>query len=221
MTKSRGIHDMHGCRHTRAYGVWCGMRSRCNNPNSPAYADYGGRGITVDPRWNKFSNFIEDMGHPAEGMTLERRDNNNGYSKENCLWADRVTQGRNKRSNVLLTINGETQPLCVFAERSGIAYKTIHQRLKKGWSPEDAVTVPLVTSRAGISNKAGSRLYQGETALVAHNGQLLTLKEASEQAGLRYDTVYSRIRKGWSVSSALAAPPHRGKRDKGESRHAQ
>lgn len=218
MTKSRGIHDMHGGKHTRAYGVWCSMRSRCNNPNSPAFANYGGRGISVDPRWNKFSNFIEDMGHPADGMTLERVDNDKGYSKENCIWADRRTQGRNTRRNVLLTINGETKPLCVFAERSGIAYKTVHQRLNKGWTPYDAVTVPLVTERAGISNRSGSRLYRTEAEMVLFDGEQMTLKQAAERAGLSYGTVYQRVKRGWAVSDALNAPSHRGKRDKGANR---
>lgn len=150
MTKSRGIHDMHGGKHTPAYGVWCSMRSRCNNPNTRAYADYGARGITVDPSWSRFSNFIADMGHPPSGMTLERKDNSKGYSKENCIWATRTTQGRNKRNNVLLTVDGETHPLSVWAERSGIPYKTLHMRIRKGWLPEDAVKIPLITVRKGI-----------------------------------------------------------------------
>lgn len=150
MTKSRGIHDMHGGHGTRAYGVWCSMRSRCNNPNSHAYADYGARGITVAANWSRFSGFIADMGHPAPGMTLERTDNDKGYSKENCIWATRAVQSLNKRSNVLLTIDGETLPLSVWAERVGLKYATVHQRLVKGWTPEDAVKTPLVTARKGI-----------------------------------------------------------------------
>lgn len=149
---------MHGCRHTRAYNIWCGMRSRCNNPNSPAYANYGGRGITVDPRWDKFSNFIEDMEHPVNGMTLERLDNDKGYSKANCIWATRTEQGRNKRNNILVTIEGETLPLSAWAERSGIKYATVHRRIVMGWSPEDAVRTPLVTNRKGVPR--GAKIYK-------------------------------------------------------------
>ena len=90
-------------------------------------------------------------------MTLERVDNDKGYSKGNCVWADRTTQGRNKRNNVLLTIDGETHPLSVWAERSGIAYQTVHMRLRKGWTPEAAIKTPLVTVRKGIPR--GTKLH--------------------------------------------------------------
>jgi hypothetical protein len=216
MTKSRGIHDMHGCRNTRAYAIWSGMRSRCNNPNSPAYSNYGARGISVAPEWERFSTFIADMGHPADGMTLERVDNDKGYSKLNCVWATRTEQGRNKRNNVLITIGRETLPLSVWAERYGIAYKTAHMRLRKGWSPEDAVKTPLITQRAGI--KRNVPLHKASAEMVSVSGELMTLKSASEKAGLAYDTVCQRIKKGWAISDALSAPPHRGKRDKGTER---
>lgn len=216
MTKSRGIHDMHGGRHTRAYGVWCSMRARCNNPNNPAFGNYGGRGISVCESWGKFSNFIADMGEPEVGMTLEREDNDKGYSKDNCVWADRRTQSLNKRNNVLLTVDGETQPASVFAERTGIPYKTLHMRLRKGWSHENAVKTPIVRDRVGI--KRGSVIHQSTAELIVYAGEQMTLKHASERAGLQYGTVCQRIRKGWSIENALAAPAHRGKRDKGAER---
>lgn len=150
MTKSRNIYDRHGAHNTPAYGVWSSMRARCNNPNNPAYDDYGARGITVCDTWSKFSAFLADMGHPPPGMTLERRGNDLGYSKENCVWASRTEQGRNKRNNVLITIDGETHALSVWAERLGLKYGTIHRRLIMGWSPEDAVKTPLITKRKGI-----------------------------------------------------------------------
>lgn len=160
MTKSRGIYERHGKHGAPAYGVWNSMKSRCENPNVKTYPDYGGRGITICERWKKFSNFLADMGEPAPGMTLERIDNNKGYYKENCDWATRTKQGRNKRNNVLLTINGETLPLSAWAERSGIKYATIHQRITKGWTPEAAVKTPLVTIRKGIPR--GAKIHQFE-----------------------------------------------------------
>lgn len=150
MTKSLGIYERHGGRRTRVYAIWCCMRARCSNPNNPAYANYGGRGILVCSRWQKFSNFLADMGEPAAGMSLERKDNNNGYSKENCTWADRFSQGRNKRNNVLLTIDGETLPLSSWAERYGLKYGTVHQRIRQGWPAEAAVKTPLVKERKGV-----------------------------------------------------------------------
>lgn len=209
MVQSRGIHDMHGGRHTRAYGVWCSMRSRCNNSNNPAYEDYGGRGIKVCDRWSRFSAFIADVGHPERGMTIERKDNDKGYSKDNCIWADRTTQGRNKRNNVLLTIDGETHPLSVWAERCGIKYKTVHMRIRKGWSPEDAVKTPLVKERSGIAR--GKRIHKSVMVLVTFAGEQMTLEQAAERAGLKFSTVYNRIhRAGWPVALALSEPAKRG-----------
>jgi len=83
------------------YPSWVSMKSRCLNPEHDAYHNYGGRGITVCDEWLEFSNFHRDMGVPPMGTTLERVDNNRGYSKENCIWADATTQARNRRTNKL------------------------------------------------------------------------------------------------------------------------
>lgn len=213
MTKSRGIYERHGKHDTRAYGVWSSMKARCLNQNEPAYPNYGGRGITVCHAWLKFSNFLADMGEPALGMTLERKDNSKGYSKENCIWTDRTAQGRNKRNNVILTVDGETLPLSVFAERSGISYQTLHMRIRKGWSHEDAVKTALVRDRVGI--KRGASIHRSSPALITYAGEQMTIKQASEKAGLQYGTVCQRLKKGWTLENALSAPAHRGKRDKG------
>lgn len=87
----------HGMRKTIEYNTWSLMLRRCNNPKSSAYCDYGGRGITVCKKWLKFVGFFEDMGIKPKGLTLERKNNDLGYCKDNCYWADRTVQSRNQR----------------------------------------------------------------------------------------------------------------------------
>jgi hypothetical protein len=91
-------------RQTRVYEVWHSMMKRCYNANHPAFAHYGGRGVKVCERWHKFENFLADMGEPPPGLTLDRRDNDRGYSLDNCRWATRSEQARNRRPQKKLRI---------------------------------------------------------------------------------------------------------------------
>ena len=90
-------------RHSRArqsptYRSWSNMIQRCTNPNNTAYSNYGERGIEIDPRWLNFECFLADMGEQPDGLTIERRDNDKGYCKENCCWATYKQQNNNRRS---------------------------------------------------------------------------------------------------------------------------
>jgi len=88
----------HGLRHHRLYDRWKDMIRRCNNPKTNNYHDYGGRGIKVCKRWLDIKNFIEDM-YPSfiEGLTLDRKENDKDYSKDNCRWVNQNIQTRNTR----------------------------------------------------------------------------------------------------------------------------
>ena len=87
----------HGMSHSSEYYIWSSMKDRCLNKNNHAYPIYGGRGVTVCERWLKFENFYADMGDRPDGLTLDRRNNDAGYSPSNCRWATRIEQARNQR----------------------------------------------------------------------------------------------------------------------------
>lgn len=126
------------------FSIWCSMLARCNNKKSNAYKDYGGRGITVCKRWESFENFLEDMGErPSKEYTLDRKENNNGYYKENCRWADWVVQANNRRNNRYFTLNGKTQTMSQWADELGLKRTTVFNRLKRGWPIEKALTTPI------------------------------------------------------------------------------
>jgi hypothetical protein len=133
----------HGQAKSPTYNVWASMLARCGNPKNAAYSRYGGRGITVCERWRDFQNFFADMGEAPSGLTLERTDNDLGYSPENCRWATRTEQARNRRSNTKLTLNGKTLTICEWEAECGISQDQISLRLRRGWSIERALTVPL------------------------------------------------------------------------------
>jgi|HubBroStandDraft_2_1064218.scaffolds.fasta_scaffold14078_1 hypothetical protein len=126
-------------KRTSAYRAWDGMRDRCMNPNHPYFHRYGGRGIDICPRWHWFENFLKDMGEPAPGRSLERRNNDKGYSKNNCYWATRTEQTRN-RSNTI-RIKGKT--IGEWSEVTGLPYRVIWQRHKDGWTIDDILTKPV------------------------------------------------------------------------------
>lgn len=139
LTRSRT--KTHGLADSKEYRVWSGMIQRCTNPNHSRYEDYGGRGITVCDRWLKFSNFIEDMGiRTTEKHQLDRRDNNAGYSPENCRWATVTENARNARSNLKITWEGKTQCFTAWAEELGIPKHRAQSRVHGlGWTVFEAL----------------------------------------------------------------------------------
>lgn len=127
---------------TPEYRAWLSAKVRTGDINHPSYRTHGGRGITMCDRWeNSFENFLEDMGtKPSQKHSLDRIDNNKGYSKENCRWATIYQQARNKRSTRIICFNGVKKSLPEWSEEYGIMSERIRQRLKSGWSIEKSLT---------------------------------------------------------------------------------
>src|SRR6185436_15060270 len=113
---------------TTLFTTWSTMRQRCENPKHPNFDRYGGRGIRVCDRWQVFENFLDDMGNPENGQTIDRINNERGYEPGNCRWADRKSQTRNTRRNVTITMGGRTQCVAAWAEEIGIKYHTLLRR---------------------------------------------------------------------------------------------
>lgn len=110
------------------------MRRRCLDTGDKNYPRYGGRGITVCERWRtSFAPFLADMGDRPAGLSLDRRDNNGPYAPDNCRWATPTEQARNRRSNRLVTRDGETKPLAAWVERIGISASVVDARIRSGW----------------------------------------------------------------------------------------
>ena len=133
----------HGKSHERIYSIWHCMIQRCENKHNTGYKNYGGRGINVCKEWKDFRNFYNwsiSSGY-SNGLTIDRIDVNGNYCPENCKWATIHEQTRNKRTNTLITIGKETKCLCDWAKHYCIRVNTVCDRIKRGWSIENALTI--------------------------------------------------------------------------------
>lgn len=122
------------------YTIWKDIRKRCNNPNHTFYHRYGGRGLSVSVAWATFANFLADMGpRPSSKHSIDRIDNEKGYCKENCRWVTQKQQMRNCSINHLISYDGKTLCLSEWAELTGHPSSLIRHRLKRGWTPQQAL----------------------------------------------------------------------------------
>lgn len=134
----------HGLSASPEYNTWRHMKRRCKNPNDKRYDDYGGRGIAVCSEWESFENFYADMGpKPTPNHSIERKDNNGPYCKDNCIWATPEEQNNNQRSNRFITYEGITLTVAQWSHKLGMSYKTLHDRLTYGWSIEKVLFHPV------------------------------------------------------------------------------
>lgn len=132
----------HGQKHTRLYDIWCNMKGRCYTSSSSFFDRYGGRGIIVCPEWRKSFEAFRDWALAngyAEGLTIDRKDNDGNYEPSNCRWATQQEQSFNTSRTVYLTYKGIRQSLKQWAIYANLPYDTLYYRINHGWSVKEAI----------------------------------------------------------------------------------
>jgi lambda repressor-like predicted transcriptional regulator len=167
------------------------MRERCSLPTAKAWPDYGGRGIRVCKRWESFENFISDMGErPSVDYTIERENPNGNYEPRNCRWIPKAEQSRNRRNGRSYTLRGKTLSLKDWSKKTGIHYRALLTRHRRGWPAERALTRVIGAPRTALS-------YRNKT---------MTVTEWAAHSGMNIKTLRSRLDQGWSIAKALSTP---------------
>lgn len=178
-----------GSTRTRSteYRIWCGIKSRCTNPNHDAFSRYGGRGIGIHPEWaTSFDAFLRDVGYrPSRRHTIDRKQNDLGYVPSNVRWATPDEQQNNKRT----TRRVGTEPLQYVARRAGIHPETIARRIERGMDPGLASSLPIDPTKA--------------PKIIECNGRRLSAKDWGEIVGISPNLICKRLRRGWPVELAL------------------
>lgn len=135
----KGVHQG---RRTRLYRIWTNMKTRCYNPRSPGYNDYGGRGIRICDEWRydfaAFRDWALANGY-SDRLSIERIDYNGNYEPNNCKWVGLEMQSKNRRGNRFITICGETRTLKEWCRALGLNYKTVHSRISRGMDEKEAL----------------------------------------------------------------------------------
>jgi hypothetical protein len=169
----------------KVFKCWKSMKNRCYAPNTTPFAWYGGRGIKVCDRWlESFENFLEDMGLPPDpSLSLDRRDSNKDYCKDNCHWATDQEQMRNTRRNRHVTINGVTKTPSEWADQAGIRRATFCVRMRLGWTGERLLTAPWTKKPKVVP-------------LITINGIARTMSEWAKELEVKESTLRYRLSRG-------------------------
>ncbi len=139
----------HGMSRTVLYQRWRAMLDRTGRSEGAEYHNYGGRGITVCPRWRQFEAFAADMGPTfSPGLELDRIDVNGHYEPSNCRWITKREQQLNKRTNHRVEWRGETRTIQEWSEILGIKPNTLVHRLRRDWGVERAFLTPAMPRRS-------------------------------------------------------------------------
>lgn len=184
----------------REYRIWKAIKTRTTNPNTDDADRYINRGITCCKEWlDSFEQFYKDMGPCPDGYSIDRIDNDKGYSPDNCRWTTSQIQSINRGDfNIVITYNNESHVLKEWARIFNIPYSCLYGRIRKGMNFENA-----------IKKDPYNRLYE-------FNGEKKTLIEWCKIYNIKYQTVITRINKHkWTLKEALLTPyNHRKIKDK-------
>ncbi len=124
----------HGLSKSPEYHTWVDLWQRCTNQKRWDYNHYGGRGITVCKRWERFEPFLKDMGfRPSKQHSIDRIKNHLGYSPSNCRWATKLEQSNNTRCTQFVEYKGKSMSIAAWARETGIYKYTLYHRIRKGW----------------------------------------------------------------------------------------
>ena len=186
----------HGKTGTPEHKAWKALNARCHKVNDIGHKNYGGRGIKVCDRWMEpngqgFLNFLEDMGpKPSPEYTVERNDPDGNYCPENCCWATRKQQARNKRNTKKYTAFGKTMTLGEWAEETGLNYYALKERFRK-MPPEQAMSIPIGE-------------IPRDAVMYEFNGKSQSLPDWCKELGIVEETARGRLRRGDPIEKVLS-----------------
>lgn len=173
------------------HACWRVMRYRCTHKNHKQFPDYGGRGIKVCNEWlydyKSFELWARKNGY-KKGMTIDRENNDGNYEPSNCRWVTQKVNNQNRRNTVRIKYKGEIYLIEEAALKFNIPKEILSDRITRNWTPKEAIE-----TRFFRLNKP-----------ITWNGKTQTMKEWSEELGISYNKLKSRLgRQGWPIERSL------------------
>lgn len=199
----------HGDSQSPLYRKWASIKTRCYNPSTKDYPNYGARGIKVCDEWldsfPAFRDWCLENGW-KRGLQLDRKDNDGDYSPDNCHFVTVTQNQRNKRTSRYLDHKGKRLTVAGWAEELGIAHSVLYARLHRGWSIQETLDTPLLRDT--------SKNESYKDAVFEAFGEAKTMREwlSHPRCRVGYDIIRGRLRKGWGFEEAMTTPLLRRKR---------
>jgi hypothetical protein len=154
----KGISESELYNNPRLRKIWESIHARCEYDKHPHFNEYGGRGITVCQEWDSYLPFAKwafQHGY-NDALSIDRINNEKGYSPNNCRWVTMKEQQNNRRNNRIIEYQGNKYTLTQLAEKIGISKTTLKERLNMGWSVEDAINRPVRLRTKGWRQSNGA-----------------------------------------------------------------